>query len=609
MMASAFVRGIQGPGNAATLKHFIAYSASEGGRNTDAARVGPVELREIHGLPFEMAIRLAGARAVMCSYQAIDRVPVQGSRDLLTGLLREEYGFHGIVISDLGSVEQLATRHGTASTREDALAQAVVAGLDVELCWSADASVLQRAVESGRLAESDVDRAVSRVLTLKAELGLFEDAHGVPADAADLDTAADRQVVLDAARQSVVLLRNEPWRGRPLLPLDPGVRRIAVCGPNADRAAALLGNYNYLVLGSAIERQGIALMDAGRRAQAGQPDADPMAAEPLLKSVPVVTVLDGIRAVAGDRADVSYAQGCSVAAPDTGGIAAAVQLAAAADVAIVVVGDQAGIFANATVGESIDSGTLALPGVQRELVEAVAASGTPTVVVLTHGRPYVLDWLPDTCPAVVSAWFPGEEGGTAVAEVLLGAINPSGKLPIGFPRHAGALPLTYNRPPLGGNTYYDIEVDPVFPFGHGLSYTSFEYTELSVAPGEAPTDGAVVIELTVTNAGTRSGAEVAQLYLRDPAARTVRPRLELKGFCRVELGAGSAARVSFELSAERCAVYDPAAGWLVEPGVIEVLVGASCEDIRLQGAFELVGPVHGCTQGRALVTPTVVNAR
>jgi beta-glucosidase-like glycosyl hydrolase len=611
-MAAAFVRGIQAPGNVATLKHFIGYAASDGGRNTDASRIGPVELREVHGLPFEMAIRLAGARAVMCSYQAIDRVPVQGSRELLTGLLRDEYGFRGIVISDLGSVEQLHTRHAVVTSREAAVARSIAAGLDLELCFAADESLLVAAVDAGELSEADVDRAVSNVLALKAELGLLDEPYVPETSGLDLDSATDRALALEVARRSVVLLRNEPVAGRPVLPIAPEVRTIAVVGPNAGRVAALLGNYNYLVLGSALERQSIAVMDAGRRMSeriaADAESSDPTAPALLLESVPVVTVLDGIRRLAPAGVTVSYAAGCSVGAPDRGGIAEAVALAGQSDVAIVVVGDQAGIFTNATVGEGVDSGSLELPGVQRDLVEAVAATGTPTVVVLTHGRPYVLGWLVDAVPAIVTGWFPGEEGGTALAEVVFGRTSPSGKTPVSFPRHVGVVPAPYNRPPLGGNTYYDVDVEPVFPFGHGLSYTTFEYSDLSIAPAVTTTDGVVTVDVTVTNTGTVDGAEVVQLYLRDPAARTVRPRRELKGFGRVGLPAGAAARMTFELAAERCAIYDPTEGWVVEPGVIDVLVGSSSQDVRAQSSFELTGPVFRPGRDRVLLTPVTVTA-
>jgi beta-glucosidase-like glycosyl hydrolase len=619
-MATAFVAGLQAPGNVATLKHFIAYGTSHGGRNTDSSTVGPVELHEIYGLPFEMAIRLGGARAVMCSYQSIDRMPVQGSRALLTDLLRGEYGFSGIVISDLGSVEQLLTKHAVVESLPAAVARSVWAGLDLELCSTPSLEHLLEAVRSGLLPESEVDRAVGNLLRLKFELGLFDEPYVDPSAVPDsLDSAADRALARRVAEESIVLLQNRPVDGDPLLPIGPQVRRIAVIGPTADRPMALLGNYSFLVLGSALERMRAAVMaglqpdeatvertppDAEVRQQPEKVFADEI--EPLVSSVPVVTVLEGIRRAAGEGVTVVHARGCPVEEPDESGIPEAVELARTADLAVVVGGDQAGIFGGATVGEFVDGATLALPGVQEQLVAEVAASGTPTVLVLTHGRPYALGRLADTVPAIVSAFFPGEEGGSAVASVLFGSVNPAGRLPVSFPRSPGVCPSPYNRPHFGTNTYFDADDSALYPFGHGLSYTGFAYGDLSIEPDEIRTDGTANVSVTITNTGTRVGAEVVQLYLRDPVARSVRPRRELKGFAKVTVEPGRAVRVSFGIAADRCAVYDPAEGWLVEPGRIDVLVGSSSEDIRARGAFELTGPVRAVGADRALLTPVVV---
>lgn len=606
-MAAAFVDGIQGGPdgpNVATLKHFIGYSASEGGRNLHPAHIGARQLREVYGVPFEMAIRLGGARAVMCSYNQIDAVPVQASAELLTGLLREEYGFDGIVMSDLHSVEHLFTLQRVVPDRREAIVAAVKAGLDLELAHEPSSAELVSAVHDGALGEEVLDQAVRRMLLLKARIGLLDspyvDEDEVPAV---LDTEEDRALARVVAERSIVLLKNDPVGGRPLLPIASDIRSIAVIGPNADRSFSLLGNYTYPVLASASKR--IAeLMDPARSSVLGAGAAErPWADDAVqtVESVDVVTVLDAITARAGASVSVRHAPGCPVEKPVRDGIAEAVDLAAGSDVAVVVVGDQAGMGSAATVGEGVDGATCALPGVQRELVEAVLGSGTPTVVVLVHGRPFVLDWLERTAPAIVTTWLPGEEGGAAVAATLFGDANPGGKLPISFPAHAGQLPLPYNRTFDLDHPYFDCALRHVFAFGHGLSYTTFAYDTLDVSPS-ITTSGTARIQCTVSNTGERAGDEVVQLYVRDVVARSARPRRELKGFVRVPLAPGESKVVTFTLPAERVALFDPDEGWIVEPGLVDVMVGSSSEDIRLRGSFDLTGPVRRVGATRALMT-------
>lgn len=611
-MATAFVHGLQGGpehGNVATLKHFIAYSASDGGRNLHPVQLGARQLREVYGLPFEMAIRLGGARAVMCSYNQIDGVPVQASRELLTDLLRGEYGFEGIVISDLHSVEHLFTLQHVAEERGAAIAMAIRAGLDLELARQPSTAEVITAVREGLLAESDLDTAAERVLRLKEEIGLlddpFTDEGAVPEV---LDTPSDRAVARRVAEQSIVLLRNEPLDGVPLLPLPADVRTIAVIGPNADRSFSLLGNYTYPVLDSASKRIR-ELMDPAHADVLGAHAGDRQWADDskqTVESVPVVSVLEGIRARAGG-VDVRHVQGCPIERPDRQAIDDAVRLAQECDVAVVVVGDQAGMGSAATVGEGIDSASCALPGLQRELVEAVAAAGTPTVVVLVQGRPFVLDWLEALVPAVITVWLPGEEGGTAVAAALFGDVNPGGKLPVSFPRSVGQLPMPYNRTFDLAHPYFDCRLDPLFPFGHGLSYTTFEYSDLEIVREDGDPDASVVIRLNVSNTGGVTGDEVVQLYVRDVVARSARPRRELKGFVRITLEPSEDRAVAFRLPPSRLAVYDPTEGWVVEPGRIDVLVGSSSEDIRLEGGFTIEGPPRVVGTHRALVTEVLVD--
>ncbi|MGP3916295.1 glycoside hydrolase family 3 N-terminal domain-containing protein [Nonomuraea sp. 10N515B] len=613
-MATAFVRGLQNADARvpliATLKHFLGYSASDGGRNTEPAQLGPRELREIHGLPFEMAIRAGGARGVMPSYNAIDGVPVSGSKAYLTGLLREDLGFDGLVISDLAAVGQLHTKHGVAEDEVHALAQALRAGVDLNLDNKVSAEQIVEGVRAGVIDEADLDRAVSRVLLAKFRLGLFENPYADPDLVPEtFDSDQERALARRIAEKSVILLRNEPVGDTSLLPLSPSLRTIAVIGPNADRLMGQLGNYSYQVLDSMTTRFHLAADPQARPedvedlAGKGSPDD----ARVMVESVPVVTFLEGIRRRAGDDVTVLYEPGCPVATDDRSGFDAAIRAASHAEVAVVVVGDQSGINGYGTVGEGLDSTECALPGVQRELVEAVVATGTPTIVVLSHGRPYVLGWMADSVPAIVSSFFGGEEAGNAVASVLFGDVNPAGRLPIAMLRSAGAAPVPYWRT-LQQPTYIDGSIGAVFPFGHGLSYTRFDYRDLEIDTLEVPTDGVVRLSFTVANVGDRAGDEVAQVYGRDVIARTARRGRQLLAFRRLHLEPGAAARVTVEVPASMFALWDVDEGWVVEPGLIKFFVGGSSAAIQLRGEATLTGKHHFPGPDRPLTSTVTVGA-
>ncbi|HZQ86333.1 MAG TPA: glycoside hydrolase family 3 N-terminal domain-containing protein, partial [Acidimicrobiales bacterium] len=568
-IASAYVRGLERAGVIATLKHFAGYSSSEGGRNLAPAHVGPRQMEDVFLVPFEMGVCEGGARSVMNAYQDNDGLPAAASHALLTDVLRERWGFDGIVVSDYFAVNFLHALHGVAEDKADAAQQALDAGIDVELpnpdCYPA-------------LEESDaLDRAVLRVLRMKRDLGLLDNACVEVADDIDLDPPTARALARRVAERSIVLLKNDG-----VLPLSPNVRTIALIGPNAMTGPSLLGNYTFQ-----------------NHVAAHFPDADPGA--------PIVTIADGLRAALPADATIDVVEGCSVLGDDRRGFAAAVDAATRADVAIVVVGDQAGHFGAGTSGEGTDTDDLSLPGVQEDLVHAVIASGTPTVVVLVTGRPYAIPRIAEAAPVLVATWFPGEEGGHAVAAVLTGAVEPSGRTPLTFGRGAGQQPLFYNDKPLGHTGYARSTTRPVFPFGHGLSYTTFAYTDLEVAPAEIPTDGTVRIACTVTNTGTRPGDEVVQLYLRDPVASVTRPVLELVGFARAALAPAQSARVEFAVHADRLSFTGRDLRRVVEPGTVEVQVGASCQDVRLRGAFAVVGELRDVPEGRILTTPAIVN--
>ncbi len=612
-MGVAYIRGLQGAdlkqGIAATGKHFAAYSVPEGGMNWAPVHVGPRELREVYLLPFEAAIREAGLASIMPGYHEIDGIPVSADRYLLTEVLRGELGFDGLVVSDYMAVANLATHHHTAASKSEAGLQALLAGIDLELpatdCYGPG---LLAALQEGRLDPARLDEAVRRVLRLKFALGLFEQPYvDERAAAVAFDTPADRALAREIARQSLVLLKNDG----PVLPLRRDLRSLAVIGPAAHRVRLLHGDYHYAPHIEFTQQT----LPADKAFPLPQPPAHlpPEEAEAALYHdyfTPCTSILAGIRARVSPHTQVLYARGCDLTDLDTSGFAEAVAAARQAEVAVVVVGEQSGLTRESTCGEFRDRATLGLPGVQEELVKAVVATGTPTVVVIVGGRPLALPWLAEHVPAILLAWIPGEEGGHAVAEALFGEVNPGGKLPVSLPRGVGQLPLFYNHRPTGGRShifgdYADLRRGPLFPFGHGLSYTTFAYHDLTISPAQVDPQGTVRISCTVTNTGARAGDEVVQLYLRDRVASLTRPVQELKGFQRVSLRPGESRRLTFHVDTRQLAFYDHQLQLIVEPGEIEVLVGSSAADILLRGAFTITGATTP-VQRRALASQVEV---
>jgi beta-glucosidase len=588
-MGVAYVRGLQGAdlrqGIVATGKHFAGYGASEGGMNWAPAHIPRRELLEVYIAPFAAAIREAQLASIMNAYSEIDGVPVGASKELLTDLLRGELGFDGVVVSDYFTIPTLMNYHRIASDEGEAARWALDAGIDVELpalhCYG---EPLRQALEKGRVDMALVDAAVNRVLRMKFQLGLFEHPYVEPDTAsAVFDTAEQRALAHRIAQKSIVLLKNDGE----LLPLAKTQSSIAVIGPSAASIRSLQGDYHYpshleMMLGAIKEG------DLSPR-----PDGSVNLAQHF---VPMVSVLDGIRRKVGAHTTIHHVPGCEVLGASTDGFAAAVAAARQSDVAIVVVGDKSGLVDGCTSGESIDRADLGLPGVQQALVETIVATGRPVVVVLINGRPLALPWIAEHVPAVVEAWLPGEEGGTAVADVLFGDYNPSGRLPISLPVTVGQVPVYYNHKPSGGRSnwkgdYVGVSSRPLFPFGHGLSFTRFEYANLEISPRTAGATDTVRVLVDVTNAGGRSGEEVVQLYVNDVVASVTRPLKELKGFERIVLAAGHSTRVSFTLPVSQLAFYDRQMRYVVEPGTVAVMVGGSSEDIRLTGQFEIVGEV------------------
>lgn len=610
-MATSFVRGLQDTDHhapvIATLKHFIGYGASDGGRNTDPAQIGQNELREVHGVPFEMAIGAGGAKGVMPAYNTLDGVPVTGSKKYLQDLLRRDYGFEGLVTSDLNAVSQLYTKHGTVADSSEAFAQALRAGVDLDLDNAVNSGRIVEAVRNGVLAEADLDRAVSNVLRAKFGLGLFEQPYTNLDEVPEtLDSPHERALARTLAEKAVVLLQNKPVNGAdPLLPLDGKVRTIAVIGPNADRPMGQLGNYSYQVLDSMTKRFALAADPQARLENAEAATAGADEAKLLVESVPVVTFLEGIKRRAGNDTTVLYERGCPVAAEDRTGFDAAATAAQAADVAVVVVGDQAGIGSYGTVGEGIDSTDCTLPGVQRELVEAIAATGTPTLVVLSHGRPYALKWMTEAVPAIISSFFGGEEAGNALASVIFGDVNPAGRLPMSMLQSAASAPLPYWRT-LQPSSYFNGETTAVFPFGHGLSYTQFAYRDLVAEAHEAATESTIRLTFTVTNTGERAGEEVVQVYGRDVIGSTARRGRVLVAFRRISLDPGTAAKITVSIPASMFALWDAEQGWVVEPGLIRFYIGGSSAHTPLQTKVALTGRDHLPGPNRQLFSTVLV---
>jgi beta-glucosidase len=580
-MACAYVSGLQGEsiedGISATLKHFVAHGASEGGKNRASVDLGPRTLRETHVFPYEAAIRTAGAESVMNAYHAIDGIPCASSERLLTGTLRGELGFDGSVVSDYYSVEFLKSEHGIAATEREAAVTALESGIDVELPYTDCYAHLVDAVADGELTEETLDESVRRVLRMKIRKGIFDDPF-VDADAADdaFGTEQAKQLTERAARESMVLLKNENER-LPLADSDS----IAVVGPKADDVQEMLGDYAY---------------------PAHYPEEE--------VSIDATTPLDAIRERMSEDS-VAYEAGCTTTGPDTSGFEPAVDIASKADVTLAFVGARSAVdFSDAdaddavkpkvpTSGEGSDVTDLGLPGVQRELVERLHETDTPLVVIVVSGKPHSIEWIANEAPAILQAWLPGEEGGSAIADVLFGDHNPNGRLPVSLPRSVGQLPVHYNRRPNSANNdHVYTDSSPLYPFGHGLSYADFTYDDLTLSSDEIKPAGSMTASVTVTNTADRAGQEIVQLYIHPESPSQTRPVQELKGFARVQLEPGESKRVSFELPASLYAFHDRDMNLTVEEGSYELRIGRSSTNITATKSFDIVNSKTVPTNGR-----------
>ncbi len=559
VLAAARVRGFQGKqlGNGdtllATAKHFVAYGAAEGGRDYNIADISERTLREVYLPPFKAAVD-AGAQSVMASFNEVGGVPMHANGDLINDVLRKEWGWDGLLVSDYTGVEELI-KHGVAGNRADAGVLGLRAGVDIDMVSRIYVKDLPAAVKAGKLPVATVDESVRRVLRAKYRMGLFEDPYrycNVEREKARTLTADSRAAAREMARKSLVLLDNT---GN-VLPLDKQkVKTLAVIGPLADLRRAMLGNW----------------AGAGR-------DED------------AITPLAGIRAAVGSGTKVLYVEGTSLEGGETTGIAEAVKAAQQADAVLLFLGEHPDMSAEARNRTSLD-----LPGAQQALADAVAKVGKPTAAVLLNGRPLSIGPLRERVPAILEAWFPGVEGGNAIADVVFGDFNPAGKLPVTFPRTVGQVPIYYahkntGRPPSETerytSKYIDVPWTPLYAFGHGLSYTTFQYGGLAVKHPRIVTDGTQEVSVTVTNTGKRAGAEVVQLYVRDDVASVTRPVKLLRGFERVQLAPGQSKTITFKLGFEDLAMYDAAMKRVVEPGTFTVFAGGNSVD-TLEAKFEV----------------------
>lgn len=560
------VRGIQEQHVVSTLKHFAVYSIPKGGRDGEA-RTDPQatwrEVQTIYLAPFRHAVHDAGALGVMASYNDYDGVPIEGNKLFLTDILRGEFGFKGYVVSDSGAVEFIHLKHRVAPTAADAIRQSVEAGLNIRTNFTAPEAYgepLRQLVRDGKLSMDVIDARVRDILRVKLWLGLFDRPYREPAAADRIVRSRAHLAVADrAAHESIVLLKNEPA----LLPLSRNLRKVLVAGPLADDPHGWWSRYGP-------------------------------------QKLEFITPLAGIRAKLGPAVEVRYAKGVAMKdedfpasdvvkeAPDEkvrAGIAAAVAAARDVDVIIAVLGETEEISQESASRVSLD-----LPGYQEDLLRALQGTGKPLVLVLSNGRPLSVNWAVRHVPAIVELWFPGEQGGAALADVLWGDCNPSGRLAITFPRSAGQIPMNFPAHPGSQARDGGQVTGPLFPFGHGLSYTTFKFSDLKINPARSSTPDEFAVSCNVTNSGSRAGDEVVQLYLRDDYSSVTTYEKELRGFERVSLAAGETKPVNFRLTTRDLQLYDRSGHWTVEPGRFTVMVGASSEDIRLRGNFTVTAP-------------------
>lgn len=617
----AAVRGFQGAAGkeaafapdkvVATLKHLTGHGQPQAGLNIAPAQIAPRELHEVFLPPFEAAVKLAHAGSIMASYNEIDGIPSHVNQPLLQGVVRDNWGFNGVIVSDYFAINELNSRHHLYSTPAEATKAALLAGVDMELPDPDTFLHLTALVQAGQLDEAAIDTAVRRVLALKFRLGLFDNPY-VDAKAANalVGAASERNFARQVAERSMVLLKNNG-----ILPLNADkIGKLAVIGPHADET--LLGGY------SSIPRQTVSIYQGLKQKLQGKAQVQFARGTVLTKPLSnTATAQDANQAfITSDIRQRSQAAGTfsmqrwnhdAIALADdsdrAGLLEEAVALAKSADAVVLVLGENEALSREAWAETHLgDRASLQLVGNQLQLAKAILAAGKPVVLLLSNGRPLALGELADTMPAIIETWYLGQETGAAVANVLFGEVNPSAKLPLTFPRSAGHIPVYYNHKASAKRGYLFDDISPLYPFGHGLSYTTFNYSQLQIDASEAQANGEVQISLTLQNSGPRDGTEVVQLYIKDPVASVTRPVQQLKGFARVALKRGEQATVSFTLPVNLLAFFDQQMRWVVEPGEIQLQLGSSSADIRLQGSFTIDGALTEVSDNKAYLSRVCV---
>lgn len=567
-MAVAVVRALQGAatydnpkiGNMnviATGKHYVGHGQPEGGTNIGPVQLSERVMRETHLVPFEAAVKEANLFSIMPAYHEVDGIPLHADEFYLDTILRKEWGFNGVIVSDYYAIAELHERHKVARDLAEAARQSLLAGVDIELPDPKTNNTILEQVRNGKIPVRFIDQAVSRILFSKFQIGLFENPYVDPEEALRLtDTAEDRELAAETARKAIILLKNE----NKLLPLDKNrLRSIAVIGPNAEKAH--LGGYT---------------------------DPNPPR---------TVSILDGIKNKVGDSIKVNYAKGVYITKEDGNWfadkatlsdeetdrkmIAEAVKAAKNSDVVILSIGGNEDTnkegWAETHLG---DRDSLELVGRQNELVKAVSATGKPTIVFLTNSGPLAINYIAENVPAILEGFYLGEETGTAVADVIFGDYNPGGKLPVTFPRSVGQLPVFYNRKPTAKRGYLFSTTEPLFPFGYGLSYTTFAYSNLNINKSKIKADESATVSVDVKNTGNLAGDEVVQMYIRDEYSSVTRPIKELKGFKRISLEPGEAKTVLFEITPSLLQFYDRNMKRIIEPGTFEIMIGGNSVNLK-----------------------------
>lgn len=578
-MGVAFVTGMQGTPSitkdsipehklVCTAKHFVAYSTPVAGINLAPVNVGPRDLRSLHLYPFKKVIDEANVYSIMPAYNEVNGIPLHANEYLMKDVLRKELGFKGYVFSDYEALWMLDGFHKVTANNSETALRAINAGIDLEAPHSYAYSELINLVETNKIDIALIDEAVKNILRVKFKAGLFDKPYKAPTKVSSL-IHTDEAVSLarEIAEESVVLLKNQDN----LLPLDiNSLKSIAVIGPNANQVQ--YGDYS-----------------CTKENSSG------------------VTILEGIKRYANDKIKINYAEGCKITDLDDRNISSAVKAAKKSDVVVLVIGGTSSTLSGIgwgtdrpgdypTCGEGFDRTTLTPPGIQPELIKALYKTGKPIVLVMVHGRPYSILWEKQHIPAILEAWYPGEEGGNAIARILFGEVNPSGKLPLSVPQSVGHVPTVYNHKPSGRGFYYQrgnpekpgrdyvfSSPDPLFPFGYGLSYTEFEYSDLIITNA----DDLVELSLSVKNTGKLSGKEVVQVYINDKVSSVTTPVKVLKEFRKVGIKPDEVVNVSFSIPMEEFGLWDKDLNYIVEPGEFDIMIGSSSEDIRLVKTFAL----------------------